>query len=64
MEKYRDIKINNSLDAAVKDGKWKDPGASLYSKLINASHYDGKMPEDSKELDDMIKKKKVTGLED
>lgn len=33
---FKVIEIDNSKDAAV-DGKWKDPGASLYNQLLNAS---------------------------
>jgi hypothetical protein len=30
------LSIDNSFDAAVKSGKWKNPGASLYDKLLDA----------------------------
>jgi len=33
---FKVIEIDNSKDAAV-DGKWKDPGASLYNQLLHAS---------------------------
>lgn len=33
---FKVVEIDNSKDAAV-DGKWKDPGASLYNQLLNAS---------------------------
>ena len=33
------IKINNSEKAAVKNEKWKNPGAKLYNELLN-SFYD------------------------
>lgn len=30
------LKIDNSLDAAVKSGKWSNPGASFYNKLMDS----------------------------
>lgn len=30
------IKINNSKEAAIKSGKWSDPGAKLYDTLLNS----------------------------
>ena len=31
------IKINNSKEAAIKSGKWKNPGASLYNKIKHSN---------------------------
>jgi hypothetical protein len=39
MAKWMNLKINNSKDASVKTGKWKDPGASLYDQLLNAGYF-------------------------
>ncbi len=66
MNKFLDLKINNSKKAAVQISKtrklsdqWKDPGAKLYNQLLGAQHIVGnKIPEDEKELDKLIKEGK------
>lgn len=54
MSGYKQIKINNSKNHAIKN-KWKDPGAELYDQLLNAFYCDGEIPNGSKELDNAIK---------
>lgn len=39
MSKFMVLKINNSKDASIKSGKWKDPGAKLYDQLLNAAYF-------------------------
>jgi ribosomal protein S18 acetylase RimI-like enzyme len=56
MSKFMILKINNSKDASVKSGKWKDPGAKLYDQLMNACYYEGGVPEDANELDELVKR--------
>ena len=33
------LKINNSKEASIKSGKWKDPGAKLFDQLLNAAYF-------------------------
>lgn len=48
--------IDNSKEAAVIEGTWKNPGASLYDTLLDSFYYkNGKIPNDAKELDQAIK---------
>ena len=48
--------IDNSKEAAVMEGTWKNPGASLYNTLLDSFYYkNGKIPNDAKELDQAIK---------
>lgn len=66
MNKYLNLKINNSRKAAIEISKtrklseqWKDPGAKLYNKLLGAQHIVGnKAPENSEELDKLVKEGK------
>jgi hypothetical protein len=53
--KFMILKINNDKEAAIKSKRWKNPGASFYDKLLNSHYYGGRIPTDSKELDEMIK---------
>lgn len=55
MSSFKILKINNSKDHAVSNGKWKDPGAKLYDQLLNAFYCDGDIPTDTKELEKKIK---------
>lgn len=58
------IKINNSAEAAV-DGKWSNPGASLYDKLMDGFYSEGgNLPTDAKELKDAVKSGKYTQWHD
>lgn len=57
MPSFKVLQIDNSKDAAVHDGKWKNPGAKFYDDLMNAMYSkDGKIPDDSESLDDKIKR--------
>lgn len=49
------IKINNSSKAAIKTGKWKNPGAALYDNLLDSLYCNGDIPTDDKELQKKIK---------
>lgn len=49
------LKINNSKNAAIDKGKWKDPGAKLYDTLMDAFYSKGDIPIGSKELDKAMK---------
>lgn len=51
-------KIDNSKKAAYNKGKYKDPGAGLYVKILDCVYAkNGKIPNDDKELNDSIKSK-------
>lgn len=51
-------KIDNSKKAAIKNGKFKDPGAKFYDKILDSVYAKGGIiPTDSKELNDSIRKK-------
>ena len=49
------IKINNNEKAAIKDKKWKNPGAKLYNQLLDSMYCEGNIPTDSKDIDDAVK---------
>lgn len=55
MSNFREIKINNSKNAAIIEGKWSKPGAKFYDTLMNSFYCNGKIPADSKALDQAIK---------
>jgi hypothetical protein len=44
------LKINNSKSAAVKNGKWKNPGATFYDQLMNSSYFPNNNPDDKDNL--------------
>ena len=46
------IKINNNEKAAIKDKKWKNPGAKLYNQILDSMYCEGNIPTDSKDIDD------------
>ena len=47
---YKVLQIDNSKDAAIQTGTWKNPGAKLYDDLMDAMYSkDGKVPS---EIDD------------
>lgn len=51
-------KIDNSKKAAYNKGKYKDPGAGLYVKILDCVYAkNGKIPNGAKELNDSIKSK-------
>lgn len=54
MGELKQIKINNSKDAAA-DGKWSNPGASLYDACMDAFYCEGNIPTDSRDLVDAMK---------
>ena len=54
-----ELKINNSKEAAVKGGKWSNPGAKLYDTLLDSFYCDGNIPTDSRKLNKMTKEGKV-----
>jgi len=49
------LEIDNSIDSAIKSGKWSNPGASFYDKLLNSFYCKDNVPEDAKELEKKIK---------
>lgn len=50
------MKIDNSKEAAVTNGKWSNPGAKFYDKLINAVYCNNDDIKDGKELKDAVDK--------
>lgn len=61
MAEFKILKIDNSKDAAVKSGSWKNPGASFYDQLLNAIHSEGDVPVGKEALDEAIKKGTFAG---
>lgn len=55
MAEFSILEIDNSKKAAVRSGKWKNPGAKLYDRLLNAVHCVGDIPCGTKEMEDRIK---------
>lgn len=53
---FKNIKIDNSPNGAIKTGKWKNPGASLYDQILNSISCKGDIPTDPNELKDAMKK--------
>jgi hypothetical protein len=47
---YINLKINNSAEASIKDSQWKNPGASLYDKLLDSFYYPSDDVDDPKNL--------------
>jgi len=40
VSRFINLKIDNSEEAAIKSGTWKDPGAKLYDKLLGSHYFD------------------------
>lgn len=53
MATFKILKIDNSKKAAIRTGKWKNPGAKLYDQLLNAAS--GKVPNGPDELEKAMK---------
>lgn len=55
MSNYRLIDVSNSKEDAIKSGKWKNPGAALYDRLLHSFYSKGDVPCGTDELDKKIK---------
>lgn len=57
MAKFMNLKINNSKNASVKSGKWRDPGAKLYDQLSSAVYIASNICNDprNKSSEDILK---------
>lgn len=57
MAKFMNLKINNSKNASVKSGKWRDPGAKLYDQLSSAVYIASNIRNDprNKSSEDLLK---------
>lgn len=57
MAKFMNLKINNSKNASIKSGKWRDPGAKLYDQLSSAVYIASNICNDprNKSSEDILK---------